>query len=89
MKRWVLDNNCYQLMFELAYDEECILKFTIDKDDETCYWYYSTLLQVEHDCIFADNIEEAKEEFEYMIRSHFEDEISYWEMTLDNWDKED
>lgn len=89
MKRWVSDNNLYQLMFELGYDEECVLQFTIDEYDDTFYWYRSPLLQVEHELIITDSIEEAMREFECMVRAHFEDEIAYWNMLLKKWDEED
>ena len=40
------------------------------------------MLNVEHDEITADSVEDAMEEFEYMIEEHIEGEIEYYEELL-------
>lgn len=36
------------------------------------------MLNVEHDVIIADSVEDAMEEFEYMIEDHLKNEIDYY-----------
>ena len=79
IKRWIKNNETYELHFEPYYEDEIVLAFTNDKDDMNCFWYVSELLNVENDCIFADSIEETKEEFERLIAQHYEGQASYYD----------
>ena len=58
-----MDGKCgvYELHFTQFYDDEIILKLVQDKDDSENYIYVSELLNVEHDEILAESIEDAME----------------------------
>ena len=77
-----------KLYFTQYHDDEVILSFQQDKDDAETFWYVSDLLNVEHDCIFADSPNEAIEEFEDKIIVHIEDEISALEDMRDKFQEE-
>jgi hypothetical protein len=64
-----------KLHFTQFYEDEIILSFQQDKDDKETFWYVSDFLRVEVDCISADTLDEAMEEFESMIIERIEDEI--------------
>lgn len=86
-RRWVTNGEKYDLLFTPFNDEICILSFCQDKDDPTCFWYVSESLNVEHDCEFADSIEEAKELFEEKYFDHIQDEIAYYETISQRWEE--
>ena len=86
-KRWVTDGKKHDLLFTPFYEEECVLSFCQDKDDPSCFWYVSEPLKVEHDCEFADSIEEAEEMFEEMYADHIQEEIAYYESLFDKWEE--
>jgi hypothetical protein len=65
-----------KLHFKQYYDDEVILGFQQDKDDENLFWYVSDLLNVEQDCITSDSIEDAIEEFESMIIDYIDEKIT-------------
>ena len=79
---WINNENVYELHFEPFYDDEIILKFIQDKEDSSVFIYVSDMLNVEHDEILADSVEDAMEEFEYMIEEHLKCEIDYYEELL-------
>lgn len=79
---WVRNEDVYGLHFEPFYDDEIILKFVQDKEDSSVFIYVSDMLNVEHGEITADSVEDAMEEFEYMIKEHIEDKIDYYEELL-------
>ena len=79
---WINNENVYELHFEPFYDDEIILKFIQDKEDAIVFIYVSDMLNVEHDEIIADSVEDAMEEFEYMIEEHLKGEIDYYEELL-------
>lgn len=85
---WLVNDDVYELHFIQFYDDEVILKFIQDKDDSENYIYVSGLLNVEHDEIFADSIEDAMEQFENMVIEHIQEEISYYEEMLDKFQEE-
>ena len=70
------------------YDDEIILKFVQDKDDSENYIYVSDLLNVEHDEILADSVEDAMGQFEDMIAEHIQEEIFYYKEMLDKFQEE-
>ncbi len=82
---WLKNNDVYELHFTQFYDDEIILKFIQDKNDLENYIYVSDLLNVEHDEIQADSIEDAMEQFEDMVVEHINDEISYYEDMLNKF----
>lgn len=67
------------------YDDEIILKFIQDKGDSENYIYVSELLNIEHDEILAESIEDAMEQFEDMIVNHIQEQISYYDEMLDKF----
>ena len=81
---WELDNYKGMLTGKLYFDPygndyETVITFQQDKNDSNLFWYESDFLHIEQDCIHDDSVDEAMEEFEYMIVDHIEDEISKWE----------
>ncbi len=83
---WLVnDDDVYELHFTQFYDDEIILKFIQDKDDSENYIYVSDLLNVEHDEVQAESVEDAMEQFEDMVVDHIKDEISYYEEMLDKF----
>ena len=85
---WINNENVYELHFEPFYDDEIILKFIQDKEDASNFIYVSDMLNVEHDEITAESVEDAMEEFEYMIEEHLECEIDYYEELLRKFKEE-
>lgn len=85
---WLKNDDVYELHFTQFYDDEIILKFTQDKDDSENYIYVSKLLNVEHDDILAESIEDAMEQFEDMVVDHFQEQISYYDEMLDKFQEE-
>lgn len=77
-----LNDDVYELHFTQFYDDEIILKFIQDKEDSENYIYVSDLLNVEHDEILAESIEDDMEQFEDMVIDHIRDEINYYEEML-------
>lgn len=72
----------YLLHFTEFFDDEVILGFVQDEEDEDSYVYTSKLMNVEYDIVNADNIEEAKEMLESMIIDYLEEQISCIEETI-------
>lgn len=59
-----------------------------DKDDSENNIYVSELLNVEHDEILAESIEDAMEQFEDMVVDHIQQQISYYDEMLDKFQEE-
>lgn len=76
---WLVNDDVYELHFTQFYDDEIILKFVQDKNDSENYIYVSDLLNVEHDEILADSIEDAMEQFEDMVIDYIKEKIAYYE----------
>ena len=85
---WLLNDDVYELHFTHFYDDEIILKFIQDKNDSENYIYVSELLNVEHDDILAESIEDAMEQFEDMVVDHIQEKIYYYEDILDKFQEE-
>lgn len=85
---WLKNNEVYELHFTQFYDDEIILKFVQDKDDPENYIYVSKLLNVEHDGMLSESIEDAMEQFEDMVVNHIQERISYYEEMLDKFQEE-
>jgi hypothetical protein len=81
-KYWKENNGRYEFKFKPFYTENVILTFRQDNNDLNSFNYISSLLKVEDDYIYADSIEEAKEEFEYLIETFLEDQVRYYEDLL-------
>jgi len=84
---WIVNDDVYELHFTQFYDDEIILKFIQDKDDSENYIYVSDLLNIEHDEIQADSVEDAMEQFEDMVVEHIKNEIFYYEEMLDKFNE--
>lgn len=82
-----MDGKCgvYELHFTQFYDDEIILKLVQDKDDSENYIYVSELLNVEHDEILAESIEDAMEQFDDMVIEHIKEKIAYYNEMLDKF----
>lgn len=85
---WLKNDDVYELHFTQFYDDEIILKFIQDKENSENYIYVSGLLNVEHDDILADSIEDAMEQFEDMVVDHIQEQISYYDDMLDKFQEE-
>lgn len=85
---WLKNNDVYELHFTQFYDDKIILKFIQDKNDSKNYIYVSDLLNVEHEEILAESIEDAMEQFEDMVVDHIQEQISYYEEMLDKFQEE-
>lgn len=84
---WLINDDVNELHFTQFYDDEIILKFIQDKDASENYIYVSDLLNIEHDEILADSVEDAMEQFEDMVVDHIKDEISCYEDMLEKFNK--
>lgn len=85
---WLVNDDVYELHFTQFYDDEIILKFVQDKSNSENYIYVSELLNVEHDEILAESIEDVIEQFEYMIVDHIQEQIGYYDEMLDKFQEE-
>ena len=81
-KCWKESNGRYELTFKPFYTESVILTFKQDVSDVERFNYVSSLMRIEDDCIYADSIEEAKEEFEYLIEAFLAEQVHYYEDLL-------
>lgn len=79
---WIKNDDVYELHFTQFYDYEIILKFIQDPSNSENYIYVSNLLNVEHDEILAESIEDAMEQFEDMVVDHIKEEIDNYEDIL-------
>lgn len=85
---WLINDDVYELHFTQFYDDEIILKFIQDKDDSENYIYVSDLLNVEHDELLAESVEDAMDQFEDIVIDHIKEEIAYYEEMLDKFQEE-
>lgn len=85
---WLVNDDVYELHSTQFYDDEIILKFIQDKNDSENYIYVSELLNVEHDDILAESVEDSMKQFEDMIVDHIQEQISYYEDMLDKFQEE-
>lgn len=86
---WIKSNeDVYELHFRPYDDDEIVLKFIQDKEDSSNYIYVSDLLNVEHGEITANSVEDAMEDFEYMIEDHIKDQIDYYEELLEKFEED-
>ena len=80
-------NPIYELHFREYYDDEMILGFVKDEDEDDEWIYSSKFLNVEYDTIIADSVEDAMREFEEMIVEHIQEEISGLEQKLEKFNE--
>ena len=85
---WLLNDDVYELHFTQFYDDEIILKFIQDKEDSENYIYVSDLLNVEHEEILAESVEDAMEQFEDMVIDYIKEKIVYYDEILDKFQEE-
>lgn len=85
---WQINNDVFELHFTQFYDDKIILKFVQDKNDSENYIYVSDFLNVEHDDILAESVEDAMEQFENMIVDYIQEQISYYDEMLDKFQEE-
>lgn len=79
-RKWIEKDGVYKLFFS-PYGND--IEYAVIKQDQDGDWIIvSDPLNIEYDILDAENLEEAKEEVEYKIRSSFEDEIVYYENLL-------
>lgn len=85
---WLLNNDVYELHFTQFYNDEIIIKFVQDKDNSENYIYVSDLLNVEHDEEYAESVEDAMEQFEYMVIDYIKEKIAYYDEMLDKFQED-
>ena len=74
-----------RLHFTEFYDDEIILEWQLNKDCDDEFNYTSTFLNVEQDVLFADNPNDAMEEFIDRIEEHIKEEICQLEDQLEKF----
>ena len=74
-----------RLHFIEFYDDEIILEWQLNKDCNDEFNYTSTFLNVEQDVLFADNPNDAMEEFIDRIEEHIKEEICQLEDQLEKF----
>ena len=74
-----------RLYFKEFYDYEIILEWQLNNDCDDEFNYTSTFLNVEQDVLFADNPDDAMEEFIDRIEEHIEEEITRLEDQLEKF----
>ena len=74
----------HELRFSPFYedDDEVIASFVQDEMDDKVFYYISEELSVDDDLLWADSIEDAKQQIEDMLIEHWKDEIEYLEERL-------
>ena len=82
---WLVNDDVYELYFTQFYDGEIILKFIQDPSDSENYIYVSSLLNVEHDDILAESVEDAMEQLEDKVIDYIKEKINYYEEMLDKF----
>lgn len=87
-KYWFINDDVFELHLCIFDNDEIILKFIQDKSNSKNYIYVSDLLNVEHDEIIADSIEEAMEQLEDIVIEHIQEKIFCYEEILENFNEE-
>ena len=88
MKEWKVKKNefgeeWHELRFSSFYeDDEVIASFVQDEMDDKTFYYISEELSVDDDLLWADSIDDAKQQIEEMLIEHWKDEIEYLEGRL-------
>ena len=89
MKEWKVKKNEFEevwleLRFSQFYgdDDEVIASFVQDEMDDEAFYYISKELGADDDLLWADSIDDAKQQIEEMIIEHWKDEIEYLEDRL-------
>lgn len=89
MKEWKVKKNefgeeWHELRFSQFYedDDEVIASFVQDEMDDKVFYYISEELSVDDDLLWADSIDDAKQQIEEMLIEHWKDEIEYLEGRL-------
>ena len=74
-----------RLHFKEFYDDEVILEWQLNKGEDDEFNYTSTFLNVEQDILFADNPDNAMEEFIDRIEQYLYEEIERLEDKLEKF----
>ena len=89
MKEWKVKKNefgeeWHELRFSPFYedDDEVIASFVQDEMDDEAFYYISKELSADDDLLWADSIDDAKQQIEEMLIEHWKDEIEYLEDRL-------
>lgn len=89
MKEWKVKKNefgeeWHELHFDQFYgdDEDIIASLMQDESDSEVFYYTTKELNADNDILWADSIEDAKQQIEEMLIEHWKDEIKYLEDRL-------
>lgn len=68
-----------------------VLRMCQDKDDPEIWWYVSpeNMLNSEYDCISAETLADAKEQFEDMYGEHLDDLAAKYQCLRYSWDEQE
>lgn len=77
-----------KLHFNQYCEDEIILSFQQNKENEDTFYYASELLSVEYDYIIADTLDDAMEEFESKIIEYIDNEITMLEDMKEKFNEE-
>ena len=84
MKEWKVKKNeigveWHELHFDQFYgdDEDIIASLMQDESDSEVFYYTTKELNADNDILWADSIEDAKQQIEEMLIEHWKDEIKY------------
>lgn len=89
MKYWKVEKNeffeeWHKLHFDQFYgdDVDVIASFVQDEEDDKVFYYISKELNADNDILWADSIEDTKQQIEDILIEHWKDEIKYLEDRL-------
>lgn len=82
-KKWVKEGNKSILIFTPYYEEEKLAEVFYEEDGGWCY--SSSLLDATAEYLGSDTLEDAQEEVEYMVETHYEGEINYYQELLNKF----
>lgn len=85
MKYWKVEKNefgeeWHKLHFSEYHeegDEDIIASLIQDEEDDEAFYYTSKELNADNDILWADSVEDAKQQIEEMLIEHWKDEIKY------------
>lgn len=83
-KKWVEDNGKHVLYFSPFYEfEEKVAEVFHEDDGGWCY--SSKLLNADSEYLGSDTLEDAKDDVESLIESHYESEVNYYQELLNKF----
>ena len=90
VKKTEIGEEWHELHFDQFYgdDEDVIASFVQDEMDDEAFYYTSKELSADDDILWADSIDDAKQQIEEMLIEHWREEIEYLEDRLKEFQEE-